>query len=153
MDPILKKSKYTVLMFMAPDCPLSLTFAKPFNELAKEYREVQFLAVQSGDHYEPMEIKMFKEKSGLQAKIFMDRDYRVAHQFGATITPEFVLVDSSFQVLYQGLLDDRMERLGVYKQHWDEHYLRNALDNVINGDEVMIKKTDAVGCVLEYESD
>ena len=147
---ILHKKNYSVLLFFAPDCPLCHTFSKPFNELTVDNPDIQFIAIQSGLNYDPMEIKMFKEETGLIALIFIDKDYSVAHKFNAGITPEFFLVDSTGKVLYQGLLDDRMKALGVYKQQWGVHYLKNAIAELKAGKAIKIPKTSAVGCDLEY---
>lgn len=150
-DVLMKKKPFTVIMFFAPDCPLCMNFAKPFNELLNEYSdEVQFIAVQSGMNYEAMEITMYKNESGLKAPIFIDQDYAVAHRFNASVTPEFVLLDSTGKVHYQGLLDDRMKALGVYKQHWDNHYLAQALADLLQGRELAVRKTEPIGCDLEY---
>ena len=149
-ENILQKKDHTVLMFFAPDCPLCHTFSKPFNELELEYPSFQFIAVQSGMNYETMEIKMFKEETNLTAPIFIDRDYAVANRFDASITPEFFVVSKDGDVLYHGLLDDRMESLGVYKQNWNTYYVEDALKAISKGKQPEVQSTDAIGCVLEY---
>ncbi len=97
-----------------------------------------------------MEINMFATETKFKSPIFRDYDYTVAHQFNATITPEFVVIDSSGNTLYQGLLDDRILQLGSYKQQWSEMYLEDALEAISNGKTPKITKTNPVGCVLEY---
>ena len=149
-EKILNKADYSVLMFFAPDCPLCITFSKPFNELSALYPYFQFIAVQSGENYSAMELKMYKDETGLKPRIFLDRDYRVANKFNASITPEFIVVNRNGDVLYQGLLDNRMKELGVYKQHWDQFYLKDAIQKVSNQEEVTVARTEAIGCVLEY---
>ena len=143
-------SKYSVLMFFAPDCPLCITFSKPFKELSKEYKDMQFIAVQSGEHYDAMEIQMYATDVKLNLPIYRDYDYEVARFYNATVTPQFYVVDSSGNVLYSGLLDDRMKTLGVYKQHWKEFYLKDALKAISNGESPKINETEPIGCVLEY---
>ncbi|MEJ6751528.1 MAG: alkyl hydroperoxide reductase, partial [Bacteroidia bacterium] len=76
--------------------------------------------------------------------------YEVAHQLGASVTPEFFLIDSSATILYQGMMDDRILALGSYKQQWDEYYLVDAIEATLAGKEVVLKKTEPIGCVLEY---
>ena len=147
---LIKAKEYTVLMFIAPDCPLCMTLSTPFSELSEKYTDIQFLAIYSGKHYEPMEINMFATETKLKPRIFRDYDYEVAHQLGASVTPEFFFIDSSANILYQGMMDDRILELGSYKQQWDEHYLVDAIEAVIAGKEVVLKKTEPIGCVLEY---
>jgi thiol-disulfide isomerase/thioredoxin len=149
-DQITKKKEYTALMFMAPDCPLCMKLATPFSALSDSFPNVQFLAVYSGIYYDPMEINMFATETQLKLPIFRDYHYEVAHQLNAGITPEFFLLDSNSNVLYQGMLDDRTEVIGTYKQTWSHHYLRDAIKASLAKNPIRVKKTDAVGCVLEY---
>ena len=149
-DAMLKEKDLTVLMFFAPDCPLCITFSKPVNELCKAYPNVKFIAVQSGDHYTKDEIDEYMNETYLLAEMYHDKNYAVAHRFNATVTPEFVLLNKDAKVLYQGLLDDRMKTLGVYKQHWDQHYLKQAIEAATQSEEIKTAETTAIGCVLEY---
>jgi hypothetical protein len=66
------------------------------------------------------------------------------------VTPEFFFIDSSATILYQGMMDDRILALGSYKQQWDEYYLVDAIEATLAGKEVVLKKTEPIGCVLEY---
>lgn len=150
LEQVLAQSKYSVLMFLAPDCPLCLTFTKPFNELSEQHQDVQFIGVLSGEAYSEQEIREFRERAGFDKAIVRDPGLTIARRLEARVTPEFFLLDQSGKVLYRGLLDDRMERLGVYRQRWDNFYLRNALQSVGAGEAVAIPQTDAVGCILEY---
>ncbi|MFT5056176.1 MAG: thiol-disulfide isomerase/thioredoxin [Pseudoalteromonas distincta] len=147
---LIKAKEHTVLMFIAPDCPLCMTLSTPFSNLSEKYTDIQFLAIYSGKHYEPMEINMFATETKLKSRIFRDYDYEVAHQLGASVTPEFFLIDSSANILYQGMMDDRILELGSYKQTWDEYYLVDAIEATLAGKEVVLKRTEPIGCVLEY---
>ena len=147
---LIQESPYTVVMFIAPDCPMCKTLSTPYSELAEAYPEIQFIAVLSGKHYEAMELNMFATSTKLKACIFRDYDYEVAHQLGASVTPEFFVTDRDANVLYQGMMDDRLLELGNYKQKWDKHYLKNALDAILRRETPSPAKTDAVGCILEY---
>lgn len=149
-NKLIKQQQFSVVMFIAPDCPLCKTLAKPYNELAKKYTDIQFLAVHSGENYEAMELNMFVTENDFKPPVFRDLDYTTAHLLNATVTPEFVLVDSSGKILYQGLLDDRILRLGSYKQQWSEFYLEDAIKAVLTDVKPKIAKTTPVGCVLEY---
>lgn len=137
-------------MFIAPDCPLCKTLSTPFSELSEKYEDIQFLAIYSGKHYEPMELNMFATETKLKPRIFRDYTYEVANQLGATVTPEFLLLDSSARILYQGMMDDRILALGSYKQQWNKHYLGDAIDAILAGKTPITDKTEPIGCVLEY---
>lgn len=108
------------------------------------------MAVLSGEHYSKAEVQEYFNETGLKAELVYDADYSIARKFKAGTTPEFVLTDKETNVLYQGLLDDRMKNIGVYKKVWSEHYLQNALEKAQKGLEIEPKHTTAIGCVLEY---
>lgn len=146
----LDSKPYTAVMFFAPDCPLCLTFSKSYNELTNSYPQVQFLAVQSGNYYLPEEIAHFVDETKLKATVILDPDHTVAKELRAYTTPEFYLLNSSGDVMYKGLLDNRILNLGNYKQQWDSMYLENAIQNALAGQEIDPKETKAVGCVLEF---
>ena len=137
-------------MFIAPDCPLCMTLSTPFSEMSENYPDIQFLAVMSGKNYEAMEINMYATETKLKPRIFRDYEYEVAHQLGASVTPEFFLLDSSAKILYQGMMDDRIIDLGSYKQTWDKFFLKDALEATLNTKDIAIKRTEPIGCVLEY---
>lgn len=149
-DSLIKRAEFSVVMFIAPDCPLCMTLSRSYNEMQANYPSVQFLAVHSGKNYEAMELNMFATETKFKPLIFRDYDYSIAHKLGATITPEFVLLDSNANVLYQGLMDDRIEKLGSYKQQWSKNHLADAISAVLSKKKVPLKKTEPVGCVLEY---
>jgi thioredoxin-related protein len=149
-NKLIAKSEYNAVMFIAPDCPLCKTLSKPYLDLRNKYPQVQFIAVHSGENYEAMEINMFATGTDFKAPIFRDYDYTVAHQLNASITPEFFIIDSTGNILYQGLLDDRIEKLGNLKQVWNHNYLDDALNSIVNGSGIAVEKTTPVGCVLEY---
>lgn len=147
---LLQTNEYTVLMFVAPDCPLCITLSTPFTELSDNFSDIQFLVVHSGMHYDAMEINMYATSTKLKPRIYRDYDYQVANHLGASVTPEFFVVDRFSNILYQGLMDDRIVELGSYKQKWENHYLRDAIQALLANKPVKVKKTKPVGCVLEY---
>jgi hypothetical protein len=38
----------------------------------------------------------------------------------------------------------------VAKQQWDKHYLVDAIEATLAEKEVILKKTEPIGCILEY---
>lgn len=150
LESLIAESEHSVLMFFAPDCPLCVTFSKPVNDLIESYPHMQFFAVLSGEHYSTKEVDSFFQETGLNATLLMDEDYQIAHSFNVGVTPEFVVINKELEVLYQGLLDDRMKNIGVYKKQWSNNFLSDALICIKEGGEVYPKKTKAIGCVLEY---
>ena len=147
---ILSRSEYTLIMFIAPDCPLCHTLSTPFSELNEKYSNIQSVGVISGNYYSPMEINHFETETKFKPSIFRDYNYQIARQLNATVTPEFFLLNAKGEILYQGMMDDRIELLGSYKQQWKNNYLVDAIQTLEKGQLPKIKKTNPIGCSLEY---
>ena len=147
---LLSKSEYTLVMFIAPDCPLCQTLSTPFSELNEKYANFQGIGIISGNYYSPMEINHFATETKFKPDIFRDYSYQIARQLKATVTPEFYVIDNEGEILYQGMMDDRIERLGSYKQQWKNDYLEEAIQSINNNQKPKITKTNPIGCSLEY---
>ena len=48
---IVSLNEYTIVMFIAPDCPLCHSLSTPFYKLGKEYSNIQSIGVISGNYY------------------------------------------------------------------------------------------------------
>ena len=147
---ILSLNEYTIVMFIAPDCPLCHSLSTPFSELDKEYSNIQSIGVISGNYYSPMEINNFATETKFKPAIFRDYTHQIARQLNATVPPEFSLLNAKGDILYQGMMDDRIERLGSYKQQWKNNYVADAIQLINEGQLPKIKKTNPIGCSLEY---
>jgi hypothetical protein len=97
-----------------------------------------------------MEINHFATETKFKAAIFRDYSHQIARQLKATVTPEFYILNNEGEILYQGMMDDRIERLGSYKQQWKNNYLEQAILSISNNQELKIRKTTPIGCSLEY---
>lgn len=139
------------LVFIAPDCPLCETLSYDFVSLQKKYPKVKFYGIVSGSYYNDEEIKQFVDKNGFSIPIIKDTFYEIAHRLKPTRTPEFYLVDRNGKIVYQGLLDNRMEALGVFRTVTTAFYLDSALSQFhIQKRKPTISRTKAIGCTFEY---
>ena len=73
----------------------------------------------------------------------------IAEIFKATITPEVFVVDSSNRVWYSGAIDNWSFDTGKKRQFATEHYLKDALKALRNGQKPAVSETKAVGCYIE----
>ena len=70
----------------------------------------------------------------------------VGKAYGATNTPQFVVIDKDKTIRYTGAMDDNQNEAKATKQ-----YLRDAVDAVLKGDSPEVKETRAVGCGIRYK--
>ena len=99
--------------------------------------------------YSKQEMDSFLNIYELPLEIVYDNNYNLVNDLKASITPEVYLIDENNKVHYQGLIDNWLGELGRKRQFVSEYYLKNAIESFINGEEIKIKKTQAIGCYIE----
>jgi peroxiredoxin len=84
---------------------------------------------------------------GFQFPYVVDAGSSVARAFGASRTPEVFLLDAKGTVVYHGAVDDHAESAEKATQH----FLRDAMDALVAGQEVRTKETKAIGCSIKLK--
>lgn len=146
------KGDYLVFIFMSPECPLSENYSKTINELSAEYADenVRFYIVFPGVFYPRPQIEVFIDKYQLPTEmVIYDPNHLFKDYFTATITPEAFLTDVAGTIYYQGAIDNWAITLGKQRQVITEHYVIDAVESALNNENISIKKTRAVGCIIE----
>jgi len=82
-------------------------------------------------------------------KFLDDKKHVITNQYGATITPEAILIDKNQQVIYQGAIDNWFFELGRNRLEVTEHYLIDAIEASMKGQMPSIKRTEAIGCFIQ----
>ncbi|UOQ78208.1 redoxin domain-containing protein [Hymenobacter sp. 5516J-16] len=149
-------SKAVVVVFVNPTCAFSKLYQSRLNSLNAEYsaKGVQFLFVNapinleaSADTGDAEKLKI-KTTGGADLPLLTDEGQKVSALLGATKTPEVVLlqpVGDGFAVRYKGAIDDNPQVEGYVR----EHYLAQALDNVLAGRAAGVPDKRAAGCLIK----
>lgn len=77
-----------------------------------------------------------------------DESQELAKQYGAIFTPEFYVLDRERRVAYMGAFDDQTDPAAV-----KEHYVANAINAVLKGEQPAVTETIARGCRVRYARD
>lgn len=142
--------KATVLLFVATECPNANTYAPVLARLYREYsaRGVLFLAVYS----DPADNAAAVQKHDADYRIpypgLLDPNQTLARQTGARSTPEAVVLSPGDEVLYRGRVDDRFVDLGKTRFRPAHEDLREALDQILQGQPVKNPVTKVLGCAI-----
>lgn len=141
-----RDSKAIVLMFIATQCPVSNSYNDRMNELYKDYgsKGVSFVAINSNKSEGIDEIKKHALEHGFKFTILKDWKNVIADKLGATVTPEIFLLNSDFEILYHGRIDNSSRIDKVTSRD-----LRNALDEVLSAKPVAVVSTKAFGCTIK----
>ncbi|HEX9828922.1 MAG TPA: redoxin domain-containing protein, partial [Bacteroidota bacterium] len=135
-----------VLLFVATQCPISNAYNERMNEIFKDYKgkNVAFVGINPNKQESVEEIKKHAKDNGLDFTILKDWNNVIADRFEASFTPEIYVLNSSFELLYHGRIDNS-RRLEDVK----EKDLRRTLDEILAGKAVTIPTTKAFGCTIK----
>jgi thioredoxin-related protein len=96
-----------------------------------------------GDAFEDM-VSRAKEKAFLSHYV-LDSNHKLADAFGARTTPHVFLFDKEMKLVYQGAIDDNVDR----KKEVKFPYLQTALNSMSKNEEIRVKETKPVGCSIK----
>lgn len=144
-------SNLTVHIFLSTECPISQQYARELTGLQRQYSPlgVRFIAWFPLRTDSPRAIRQFQTEYSLSFAGKPDSRARLARQLRVRVTPEVVVMQSNGRVRYQGAIDDWYVALGKHRPEAAQHYLRDALDALLAGKDVLIVETKAVGCLVE----
>jgi peroxiredoxin len=140
------KSKAIVLMFIATQCPVSNAYNARMVDLYNDYSKkgVSFVAINSNKQESVEEIKNHAKEHGFQFPVLKDWNNVIADSLQASVTPEIYVLNSNFEILYHGRIDDSQRQSRVKSSD-----LRAALDNILGGKPVTVVTTKAFGCTIK----
>jgi len=141
-----QNSKAIVIMFVATQCPVSNAYNHRMAALDKDYsdKSVTFIGINSNKQEDAEEVKAHADENGLEFIILKDPNNIIADRFEAKYTPEIFVLNSDFNILYHGRIDDSRKESNVESMD-----LRVALDEILEGQEVSITETKAFGCTIK----
>jgi peroxiredoxin len=141
-----KDAKAIVLFFIDSECPVVNRYVPRMLDLHKTFagKGVVFFAINANQQESSDLILKHAKESGLSFPVLLDRDQKVADQMKVQIVPEAIVIDASRKLRYRGAIDDHKTE-GLAKRS----YVRNALDAILGGKDVLVADTTAIGCVLQ----
>ena len=143
---------WIVYAFLSPECPLSENYTRTLMRFQDSLQDagVTFYYVFPGIFYPKQQIQVFAENYGLPLnRLLYDQAYLLRDYCAASTTPEVFLIDTEGEVHYSGAIDNWAITLGKQRQVISAHYLGDAIREVLQGKEVSLSKTRAVGCIIE----
>ena len=147
-----KDAPAIVLMTQGNGCPIVRNAMPAYREVRDAYAEkgVQFFLLNSGLQDTPDSIRAEAEEFGFDVPVLLDDYQLIGESLNVTRTAEVFVIDpGSMHVVYHGPIDDRLT-YEVQKPKAKEHYLADALDAVLAGEEVAVAAVDAPGCIVQF---
>lgn len=101
-------------------------------------------------YFEPAEmLARTEEEGGKQTAILYDTSGTVGRAYGATATPQMVVISPEGEIMYNGAIDDRPST-DIADLEGATDYLSLALDAAMAGEPVEVSRTEPYGCAIKY---
>jgi thiol-disulfide isomerase/thioredoxin len=139
-----------VYIFLAEGCPICQSVTPALNSIQKEYegKGLKMIGLFPSAISSDSSRKAFAEKFNVVFPLMNDRAGHYVQKFGASITPEVILLDASGQnVVYRGLVDDSFAAVGKRRKVSKNQYLKNAIQTYLTTFESS-EFTHPVGCKI-----
>ncbi|MFW5821175.1 MAG: thioredoxin family protein [Bacteroidota bacterium] len=145
-----------ILVFTCNTCPFAQKYEQRIIDLDKTYAKKGYpvLAInpncvskKPGDSMEAMDERSIDK--GYSFAYLKDNGQKVAKEFGAERTPEIYLLenrDDGFYLVYTGTIDNNVDD----PSKADEHYVKNAIEDLMENKNVALAETKAIGCTIKW---
>jgi len=145
-------AKAVVFMVQGNGCPIVRNAAPRFAELAAEYESqgVQFFMLNSNLQDNRASIAKEAGTYDYNLPILVDETQIIGESMDLIRTGEVFVVDpKTWKVTYSGAIDDRLD-YEVQRAEASNHYLKNAINDMVAGQPVALASTDPVGCLINF---
>lgn len=143
-----------IIIFSCNHCPYVQAYEGRIKQIQEDYRDrgVTVVAINSNedkgypeDSFENMKKRAIEQKFNFP--YLRDEDQSVARAYDATHTPEIFLFDKNRKLVFHGKIDDNWQE----PKKVQNHYLRNALDELLAGKEISVPETFTIGCTIKWK--
>ena len=143
-----------IVIFSCNHCPYVQAYEDRIKKLQDDYKEkgIIVIAINPNEdvNYPDDSFENMKERAAEQNFNFLylrDEDQSVARAYDATHTPEIFLFDKNRRLAFHGKIDDNWQDPTKVQNH----YLRNALDELLEGKEISVPETFTIGCTIKWK--
>lgn len=151
-----------VVVFTANHCPTAQAYEGRIMQLVTDYKDkgVAVVAISPndplavrldelgysdlGDSFEEMKIRV-KERKFNFPYLYDGQTQSVSVQYGPVSTPHVFIFDKERKLQYSGAIDNNEDPNKIKK-----NFVRDAIDSLLEGREVALKKTKPFGCSIKW---
>ena len=142
-----------VLVVTCNHCPVAVAYEDRIIEFTKKYAsaadsKVGLVAINVNTNEAdrlPKMVERAKEK-GFNFPYLYDESQKVGRDYGASVTPEFYVLDKERKIVYTGSMDDNQNPSKV-----KTNYLEPAVQALLKGQSPTVSETRAFGCGVQYK--
>lgn len=143
-----------IIIFSCNHCPYVQAYEGRVKQIQEDYsnKRVSVVAINSNEdlNYPDDSFENMKKRAAEQKFNFLylrDEDQTVARAYDATHTPEIFLFDKNRKLAFHGKIDDNWQEPDKVQNH----YLKNALDELLAGKDISVPETFTIGCTIKWK--
>ncbi len=147
-----KKQNGLLVMFSCNTCPFVIKNQQRTKDICKYalQNNIGVILLNSNEALRNDEesikaMQDYAKQQSYQWYYVADKDNLVADEFGAKRTPECFLFNKELTLSYHGAIDDNPGD----EENVTNHYLKQALNELITGTEISVKESRSVGCAIK----
>lgn len=153
-----KDAKGFIVIFSCNHCPVVQKYESRMKDLHSTFAPKGFpvIAINPNDvkanpqdSFEDM--KKRAKAQGFKFAYLRDETQEVARRFGAARTPHIYLINKTadgMKVAYIGAIDNNADD----PKKADKHYVNDAINSLLKGNQVALTETRAVGCTIKWKN-
>ncbi len=146
----LSDRKAVVIMIQGNGCPITRNAWQALREVRANYaaKGIEFLMLNPNLQDDRDSIAAEAREFGYDIPVLVDETQLIGEALGITRTAEVLVIDTkTWDLVYRGPIDDRLtyERQNATAK---SHYLSDALDSVLAGQQIKTAKRDSPGCIV-----
>jgi peroxiredoxin len=138
-----RDKKAVVLIFTSYTCDACEDYENRIKKLAKDFdgKDVAFFGVRSSAEDDGAGMRKYAQAKGFLFPFLDDPGNLLADHLEVLVTPTFYVIDRKGVLRYRGAYDEALKESRAQKT-----YVHDALRSVLDGKEVALKTTRAIGC-------
>lgn len=147
----MRANKFSVIVFLLPDCPSCQSYSLTLNKLSKQFEPsgVRFYGVFAGNYSTTDENNAYGKNYKIRFPLFEDRKKILVNALKARVAPEVFVLDNHGNVKYRGRIDDWMYAVGKKRAAITKNDLQVALQQLLKGQQAYPSETTPIGCIIE----
>ncbi len=140
-----------VLVIRDTECPVTQRYSPRLAELEKQFEPMGYtFAYVDVTPHSRGDAKADAAKYGLTGRTILDQDKTIVNALRASSAAEVFVLDVRGTLRYRGAIDDQYG-IDFHKAAPTINYLKESLGRISLGRDVVLRQTDAPGCVLSTD--
>lgn len=147
---LLHEKEALVVAMRVSECPVSKRYGHRLAELEQKYAErgVAFAYLDVSPQDTEEKVREDIETFGFAAPYILETNGEIASRLQPRVSSEVFIIDAKRTLRYRGAVDDQFG-ITFSNPNVRNHYLSDALEAVLAGEDVVVPTTEASGCFLE----